>query len=259
MDDALSRKIRMLHNDQINNRDCCYIITNETGLEDIQEKLRLCNIAMSCHLGVSGWYNFDLMCITKSSRGIILDYNCNQVSFLKQTLIILKNSYYRACFVEDFIKYLRAMENRMAEVRRQIVHDYGFHNQNIAYNILHDSCTLFYINIKDGRDPIEQVNHELIRNGSWLSTDNNYNYIRNLALQDKICVICEDITNTSNMRRILDLLDWNGITLNTVYLSNAMDYIPDENITSETISLFKRDNSKIIYTNHKSGLKQCIM
>lgn len=108
MIDPLSQKIRSFHNLNINKNDLCYIGTNDYGLSRINKILRENNkeTTETCHVGVSGYYNFDIAVLRKSNRIIIFDNNEQQIKFMKQTLKSINISKNREEFINNMMSYL---------------------------------------------------------------------------------------------------------------------------------------------------------
>lgn len=271
--DVLSRKIRAKHNHDLYNKTFCYVGTNETGLSLTKESLVKNGKENSfggeiCHIGTAGWYNFDIMCITKPNRCIIFDYNSNQITFLKQTIRHIKDGRTRYQFVESMKEYLDANNNIKNNEHMRIIKDYGYNVNSKIYDCLHKSCLLFWPNISD--DPsysnnnnihceiMDQIKCELNRKDSWLSTDSNYSYVRDLVIADKIAILCENFTNIVTFKYIVNLLSENSISIITLYLSNISDYISAENkpLYIDTLNLFKYDNPLVIWCTISNSLKQ---
>jgi hypothetical protein len=260
MSDILSQRIRSLNNDTINRRDYCYITTNETGISNIrkilQTKKRHEN---SCHIGVSGYYNFDIMCITRPSRCILFDNNINQIRFLKYTLDHIKKSCTRFIFYDNICKFLFQTDEIMKSVHKSLIEDYGFHNYNMEK--LHESGIMFWPNISDDNfslTPSKEIKYELLRIDSWLGSDENYKYIQELALNDKISIICEDIRNTSRFVKIINILQSSNIQIDTIYLSNIGDYmLCDDDILSynNSLELFKINSETIIRSDKYKNIQ----
>lgn len=108
MINPLSKKIRSFYNIDICKNDLCYVGTNDYGLYAINKYL-LSNINKNsniCHIGCSGYYNFDIACYRKSDMIILFDNNDQQVKFMKQTINFVKISDTRNKFINYMIKYL---------------------------------------------------------------------------------------------------------------------------------------------------------
>jgi hypothetical protein len=269
MVDTLSRKIREKHNYDLNIKNYCYIGTNETNLlltiKSLKQETE--NNLHKCHIGISGWYNFDIIYMRNSNRGIFFDCNSNQITFLKWTLINIKDSYSRNDFINKMEEYINMMNNIYSEEHKIIVKNYGYNDNNwtnAARNKIHETCILFYPNISEDilysnftitSNVADEIKYELIREGSWLSTEESYQYIRKLVLADKIAVLCEDIRNKSTFEYIANILYENNVIMDTIYLSNIADYISDYELIS-FINMFQRDNPHVIWCKSDVSLKQ---
>jgi len=101
---------------------------------------------------------------------------------------------------------------------------------------------------------------ELTREGSWLSTDEGYTCIRELALHGKICVITEDIRNDYVFNKISKLLIGNGFSIDTLYVSNISSYMysnEDKMNYKNTISHLFTFDTKLIHC--VDALKQTVL
>lgn len=95
----------------------------------------------------------------------------------------------------------------------------------------------------------EEMMIEFNREGSWLSNEETYQYIRTLALNDKIAAITEDIRNTHRLTDIPDLLYQFGITIDTIYLSNICIFMrngEDKQAFASTLQTFINPNTIVI-------------
>jgi hypothetical protein len=149
--------------------------------------------------------------MTKPDRCVLFDKNNNQVIFLKQTLINVKKSETRYEFLIAMKEYLNLNNNIKNIEYARIIKDHGYNPERLKpfVDSIHKSCLLFWPNISSDPsyynynihgDIMDEISYELRRKDSWLSTDTNYNYIRNLVLTDKIAILCEDITNISTFK-----------------------------------------------------------
>ncbi len=249
--DIISDKIRSLYNHDITDNLLCYIGTNERNLSNTEKVLRndLAHLNVKdnrVHIGFSGYFNFDIAYWRKSNRIIICDINPSQVKLLKQSIIYICQSNNRHNFIKNISEYLNSKHNEMIiENRDKFYYNhkgYKYTGLRIYPNISSDES---YIKLKDkefsgdAKDIyLDQIKYELIRTGSWLSSDDSYYYIRNLALKDLIAIFCEDIRSTDIFVRIKNILSNNYIIVDTIYLSNIYDFMEnDKDILKYNLSL----------------------
>lgn len=253
----LSKKIRACHNSDIEpkNTDIVYIGTNEEKLKSSKNILyRSKKIGLDdvCHIGCSGYYNFDVAYWRKSDYIIIFDINPKQIKFMKHTLLILKSSSDRRKFVDNCISYM----DKISEVMYQ--EEITF-SPNISNDPSYAKIKIAQNNHLDLRDEVIQIIYELIRDGSWLSTDASYKYIRKLAMEDKITIFCEDIKSIGVFKYIGELLKTNHIIIDTLYISNVQDYVADNKLFNQSIISMTGPSTLIIKTNTNFNLNQLII
>ncbi len=235
----------------------CYIGTNEQGLSQTQNKLQEYSGSLELYLGTSGFHNFDMLCVLRSKLCILFDYNVNQTMFMEQTLKIIRNNTNRFDFVRNMANYLMILRNISNKEASRLYKEHGFRNMIKVSNLLNESCIRFYPNLSEDpsyynnmlcEDEIDEVKYELTRNGSWLSTDDNYSFIRSLVLDNKITIMCADIQNTSAFLNMFP---------NIIYLSNIANYIDNKESYIMTLKMFN-PNSIVIWTDSEDSLKQKI-
>jgi len=197
--DSLSQKIEKYSNPTMNQKIIgVYVGCNETETERVKTiLLAYRQLPNSCHIGFSGWHNFDLMVQRNSGRGILCDFNPEERNFLVISLMatqIFENRYPYAAFIKNYVIM---------------------------------NLTKFSPNIKDDNciGPDDEIELELTRKGSWLSTDPGYLYIKNLAASGKICIITEDIRNDVIFEKISRKLKKNNLSIDTLYVSNIPEYM----------------------------------
>lgn len=227
--DALSQKIRSLHNCDITKNNVCYIGTNEQNLSNTEKILSTVNIStdVKCHIGFSGYFNFDIAYWRKSNRIILCDVNPNQVKFLKQTLISIYKNDNRNKFVDYMILYFKMKNEESANENEENNYRKGkFETMRFSPNVSDDESYFKHRN-EDTKhhDCVSQLYYGLNRKGDWLSSDVSYNYIRKLASNDLISIFCEDVKSKHIFERIKNILSINNIIVDTIYLANILDYM----------------------------------
>lgn len=81
-----------------------FFTTNEAGTEHTRIKLSAKPLrAKSCHIGFSGFYNFDIMVTRRSEWGLICDFNPLNKSYIEKAIEILKTAPTRAAFIEKMV------------------------------------------------------------------------------------------------------------------------------------------------------------
>jgi len=255
--DVFSTKILKYFNGlkKANILDACYIGTNE--IITIIPKLNK-SYDEKIHIGLSGWHNFDIMCVNNPNRGIILDINSNQVNFMKYTLENISKSNNRQTFVDNiidqlnklyFIKYKKLLEIINHELHEKELWNHINFHLNITDDVTYDKYNKILNSYNYDKEEFVEIRHELTRKGSWLSTDNNYNYINKLVLNNKIIVIQENIENYKHFQYLSQMLINNNIDVETLYVSNVHGYINNKNNLIETVKLLTDNNTKIIWSD----------
>ena len=212
MTDCLSCAIRELHDLNLLVGTFIYVVSNEIISPSVRNVLaKTQKLENACHLGFSGWYNFDIAVVRQSARIIICDINPNQISFLKRTLIMMIESTTREQFVETILVYIKQEIQKRIESKLAVKH-HKFHAEFKTFDV-----NLLYLD-SGKADITDVVPNELTRPYSWLSSNHSYNYIRNLAMNDRIAVLATDIANINVFSRIRDILD--GYQIDTLYISN---------------------------------------
>lgn len=187
-----------------------YIATNESNTSSIAQQLLSCAPQEpSCHIGFSGWHNFDIMSLRKSQYGIICDFNESSSLFLNATLKKLKKSATRQIFAEKI--------NQFIERKSTDYWSYYVPKDKIlfSFNITYDPLL----------KPKEEVLKELEREGSWLSQDESYTYVKSLAEKDAVSVLTLDIRNTKNFEIMALAIKKSAAQVDTLYLSNINSYM----------------------------------
>lgn len=231
-EDPLSKKLRCFDNVKItlppSNSLGVYINTNESNTKKTASKLaELPRIDLSCHIGFSGWHNFDIMAQRESSRGLICDLNPENALFLSHVLKYLRSYEDRIEFINSVSSFIQKIEYYGVRTNPYIV--------KFSMNVSDDPL---YKRVLD-KKAASQVKIELERETSWLYTDQRYAHIRKLALEDKIALITENICAKDTFSSISQLLKEHSVQVDTVYISNIAKYMSDSEERSNFIETIR--------------------
>lgn len=259
MIDPLSQKIRSFHNLNINKNDLCYIGTNDYGLSRIEKLLKEYandDTNETCNIGVSGYYNFDISVFGKWDRIIIFDNNEQQIKFMKQTLKIINISSNREQFINNMMSYLNIKYQEHSILLNEKQLDFKKTKCYGMYFMINISEDDSYKDLKyddyPGTEAISEIIYELGRKGSWLFSDDSYNYIRKLVIKDYISIFCEDITSVDIFKRIGNILKNNNIYVDTLYLTNVKGYLEnDDKLLYDQSVKYLSNNKTLIIENKK--------
>jgi hypothetical protein len=175
-----------------------YIFTNEIPLSE--QDIEILNgykkekdLSNRCHVGCGAFYNFDLICLRKSTYGLLFDFNQNNKKFIELALALIEQANTREEFVEQLIEVIKP-------------------NHYEGYD-----------------DPITRLKAELHRKESWLGSPENYLYIKGLAEKKLISAMTQDINNAADFRKMVSHLEALGIEIDSLYLSNIYAYVERKN------------------------------
>ena len=176
-----------------------FLTTNEkVNFAALAELGRSSKIPLSCHIGFSGWHNFDLMAASMPEYGIICDINFRNTRLIHVTLQILSTAKDRFDFVHKFTPLVAKSFYFMPNLKFE--------------NLVNES---------------DELKGELTRKGSWLSSDSSFKYIQKAALLGKIAALTVDICSTSTFERMGRILQENSIKVTSLYVSNIAQYLPN--------------------------------
>lgn len=238
----LTKRLRKFDNTDITSTNSTFqvfINTNEINRDAIRKSLLQATlVSESCHIGFAAWHNFDIMAVRKSNYALLCDLNPETALFLNKTLEVLRKSKDRKEFVSQMATYANNIERGHCLLHKlDLTYSINF-ACNVSEEIIYEE--IIYIG--------QEIEVELIREGGWLYTDESYECIKKLAITDKIAVITEDIRATTKFQSIKRFLDENGIQIDTLYVSNISEYMPQENqsMFAGTISSLTCDDTLII-------------
>lgn len=204
--DGFTKYVNKMNNNQMNGScGAVYIGTNEEGRQETFDCLATSTAKPNaCHIGFSSWFNFDIIVKRKSSRAILIDFNPNTKSFLLETLNCVITSDNRSVFSDKMYNYIKNNEGKFSINC----------SEGIEGRVYENSLEV-----------ADEVYCESKIPGNWLNTDEGFNYIKKLASEGKISVITEDIGSHEKFKRISNIIDENGYSIDTLYVSNISKYM----------------------------------
>lgn len=213
----VARGLEKLDNDfEIDNPEFVYSTANEFCTRKVRKVLHEVQgvpRGARCAVGVSCWHNFDIAFSRKSDLVVLMDNNTAVKNFNNLTLQALKCCSSRQEFAQFMLKSM----------------------QEVSYNQKYDKLKVASF---DHSGPLaEQLKIELVREGSWLSADESYGFIRKLVLNDKVPVFRVNLTAirvesddfNPVFGKIRGLVESAGLKIDTLYISNIIDYLSVNN------------------------------
>ncbi|MBN4066780.1 hypothetical protein JYU14_01705, partial [Simkania negevensis] len=187
-----------------------FVMSNELHLTESRDRLeREVVEGKNCHIGCAGWYNFDIICSRKSTYGMIFDYDSQNKVFIDLTLEVLMLSSDREAFVETMNELIQSKE------------------KNIRYD---DNF--------DGYSSLEaRIRGELNREGSWLSTNENFMHMKSLAENGKVIAETVNLARSNVLQVLSDFLREKELRVDSVYLSNIRVFLSEEDKKSFVTNL----------------------
>ncbi|MDB6081313.1 MAG: hypothetical protein JWO53_585 [Chlamydiia bacterium] len=225
--DPISQKLLSFDNSHINEQiHGVYITTNETNLAATRQLLRAHprpnDEKPTIHIGCATWHNFDIMCERKSNYGLVIDFNPKNAKFIKKTVNLVNASASRDLFKKNIVAYLHSLKGK--------ARDLFFHEDQKGL-------------------PTDRIEEELLREGSWLQTEENYLFIKNIVSKGRLAAFTEDITNFENFSNLRNFLDEHTLVIDTLYLSNICNFMDTERKKSAFVKSIKHmltDNTILI-------------
>jgi hypothetical protein len=227
----LEEPIRSLAN-RNNFSGCAFLTTNESDVETTFESLeKIEKIARGVHIGVSGLHNWDYIAAMGSSFAILIDHSTNSCLFNSKALEILRSSPTRLVFKQKLLKELATA------------------SYEISYNFLYEDTSR-----------LENHSREILgwigKSYSALHNDMRFNFLKKLALDNRILVVRLSLLDCDKIEQISRILHRIGLKVSSLYLSNIYDYYCKDELSDgspeqqsafkKSISLLKDDDTCII-------------
>lgn len=152
------------------------------------------------HLGFAIWFNFDLIGCTKPAYAILCDIDNHVIDVYKAMSEGLTVSPNRFKFIEYFREYL-----------------------------LNNSEKLFGLNSLSEMEKIFKIENEINRSGSWLSSEQTYQAVKQLHQKGNILFLKLNITDDRTV--FIQIAKWmneNKLELDTLYVANIIEWIPQK-------------------------------
>ena len=164
-----------------------YILCNEQLQTETIQSLREKGISKGVHFGFSCWFNFDIMAVTKPSKALVCDINQRMLDFYKVFQSVLLSSSNRKEFIEKLQEPLK---------ERSVYFDNGY---------------------------LRNLPNELTREGSWLSSDEGFAFVKELH---KSNMVEYRFLNATADAAIFDGIrsEFGGL-IKTVYASNIYEWL----------------------------------
>ncbi|KTD57674.1 hypothetical protein [Legionella shakespearei] len=250
-EDPISRRLRRFDNLELKapmpTHSGVYINTNERGSAETARTLaQKPLITQACHIGFSGWHNFDIMAQRLSTRALICDINPENALFLYHVLKLVGRYTDRQEFVRQMSQFVK--KSHYVGARKNIGRDpwlYSIESTSISFSLNVSEEPPY----DDHYSVFEEVELEFQRPTSWLFTDERYAHIRRLALTDKIALITESICAVETFASIAKLLRENSVQIDTVYVSNISEWIDtpkERDLFRETVQAFLSESETIL-------------
>ncbi|MBS0648489.1 MAG: hypothetical protein JSS10_04595 [Verrucomicrobia bacterium] len=152
------------------------------------------------HIGFGVWFNFDLIGSTKPAYAILCDIDNHVIDVYKAISERLTVSPNRFKFIEYFREYL-----------------------------MNNSEKLFGLDTLSEVEKIFTIENEANRPGSWLSSEQSYQVVRQLHSKRKILFLRLNITDDRAVfMQIAKWMNENKLELDTLYVANIIEWIPQK-------------------------------
>jgi hypothetical protein len=191
-----------------------YILSNECNREQTAKHLAATRASEGAfHIGFSCWENFDFIVLRDSSGALIADISNQAHAFHQETR-----------------KIILASENRIEFVKN--IHSYLERNPSI----LREELAL----------SLSEIEAELSRPGSWLSTDAGFEKIKALYAKDQIIHIRMSILDRDAFQKIYMWMKAQGLHCDSLYLSNIPDWIQNGDDAMRKMGQLKSAINRVI-------------
>ncbi|MEZ5315492.1 MAG: hypothetical protein R3E91_04705 [Chlamydiales bacterium] len=206
-----------------------YVLSNESGIKNtiqfIEKEPPPPTNQLSCHVGLSGLHNFDIIAARRSHHAVIIDFNSFNKKFINECLKILNKSNTNEDFVKKICKHMELDPKR-------------------------------YNHYQGDSSPICRMKAEIDRPSSWLWKEDQtgkFEYIKTLAREEKIVPITGDFRQLETCKDLVKNLNKFNCPIDTLYLSNLHSYLSNDEF--DTMLAILRSSVPLVI--HCTPPKEC--
>lgn len=187
-----------------------YFMCNEEKQDVVIEELGCYDKKeKSIHIGFSSWFNFDILATRDPSIAVIGDISPKMIDYLDLIKTVILRSANRASFLKNLTEELNY--------------------QSAYFGLPKEGAVFFFEN-------------ELDRKESWLFSDEKFDVIKHMYEDDKIMHVKWNICDVQMFLKVQRLITENGLSVDTVYVSNIYEWLK----SADEQSSFKRNLKMIL-------------
>lgn len=218
------------------------LTTNESGHREILKELASKLVLGDTLVAVSTFCGLNMAAI----RGADLADAEHRIKYLVFLDISLKvEKFWRQ--IEGIVSECQTRQEAIGAIKSSIRADYKY----------------YYLSNEDNLNRhIKRLEGEIDSNISWLSTDERYNFIREIFAQKRFIFKRIDLYDSSATEAIASALKTHGMKIDTFYLSNMSEMAREEHKTAELRQAFNKflplmNNASLIVDTlpRKEGLR----
>lgn len=200
----------------------CFLTTNERSATKVFKNLVGHEGSNRVHIGCSGWQNFDLISNLKSNYAIIVDIAKSTRMIYQVTEQEIKTADNRQDFLEKVATVFQKMPIAIS------VGSKHFYREDIAKELI----------------------LELNKPNSWLASDEKFEFIKKMFAEKRIVFLGVDFKETPIFSKINQVIRDNGLSLDTLYLSNVIDWLEQSDRRSffDSINAVVNEDTQVIYS-----------
>lgn len=191
-----------------------YPITNEYRIDLFFSKIKDLNKG---YLGVGTDQNFSLLIKARSEFAILMDFDPEVVIINKLHILILKQSRNYTEFKYFWDKKNIGVLKELIELKVPNEKEKFFRALKIAHQA--------YSGVPDRLNELEALEKK-IKLETFSNKEEEFNYLKNLALENKIFAIEGDLNGKDSIQNLAKELRAKNLLISVFYLSNAEEYFP---------------------------------
>jgi hypothetical protein len=154
----------------------------------------------SVHIGFAANFNYDLIAVRNPTYAIVSDISPLMLKYFEQLSLCVQKSSTR----DEFVKNMQTT-----------IQD----NADFYYSLGKGSNISMLCNLTT----------ELTRVGSWLSTDKGFARVKQMHEEGRILYLKLDITDKRGFKSIQDWIKREGLSVDTIYVSNIPEWLHPDN------------------------------